>query len=268
MTMNRAIEKIVESKTEEVAVSKKLYPEKHLTEVAAERALHISFADSLAKNSNRVNVIAEIKRASPTGVFMPKDFDPVAIARSYEKAGAASISVLTDTRYFCGSPLFVPLVKKEVSIPVLRKEFIIDKWQLAESAALGADAVLLMAVLFDSADQLEEMYHYAKELGLDVLMEIHTEDEWKKVEQLRPEIVGINNRDFMSPDLAVDFAATKNIAPLLPDGVTIISESGIRGAEDMERLNDYAHAFLIGSLFMKDKDPGRALAQTLAALQE
>ena len=268
MALNRAIEKIIEHKTEEVAQSKRLYSEQYLVEVAADNVSSLSLTTSLKKTDGPVNVIAEIKRASPSAMLMPTEFDPVAIARSYEKGGAAAISVLTDTRFFCGSPLYVPLVKQAVSIPVLRKEFIIDKWQLAESAALGADAVLLMAVLFESGDQIGELYYYAQELGLDVLMEIHTEGEWRKVEPLKPKLVGVNNREFLSPDLAVDLATTKKIAPILPADVTVVCESGISGADDIRRLKEYANAFLIGSLFMKDKDPGAAFSKILASLEE
>ena len=268
MALNRAIEKIIEHKTEEVAQSKRLYSEQYLVEVSADNVSSLSLTTSLKKTDGPINVIAEIKRASPSAMLMATDFDPVKIARSYEKAGAKAISVLTDTRFFCGSPMYVPLVKKAVSIPVLRKEFVIDKLQLAESAALGADAVLLMAVLFESVDQIGELYYYAQELGLDVLMEIHTEDEWKKVEPLKPKLVGVNNRDFMSPDLAVDLATIKKIAPILPADVTVVCESGILRAEDMRGLEEYADAFLIGSLFMKDKDPGVVLSKTLEALRE
>jgi indole-3-glycerol phosphate synthase len=148
----------------------------------------------------------------------------------------------------------------------LRKEFIIDSWQLAESAALGSDAVLLMAACFDSKDQFADLYHRAIELGLEVLVEIHSEDEWRFVESVNPKLVGINNRDFMSPDLSVDLATTEKLAPIVGADKTLVSESGIGGSDDIRRLIDLVDGFLIGSTFMAEDDPGGAVARIIGEL--
>lgn len=265
MNLHPAITKILENKREEVAEAKRITPEAALIDAAKSFGEVRSLTDSLKKENGSVKIIAEIKRASPTAMFAPTGFDPVAIAQSYEAGGAVAISVLTDARFFCGSPLYVPLVKSAVTIPILRKEFIVDKWQLAESAALGADAVLLMAVCFDSKVKFADMFHLAKDFGLEVLVEIHSEDEWRFVEPVKPKLIGINNRDFMSPDLSVDLATTEKLAPIIGGDATLVTESGIIAPDDLRRLKDIVDGFLIGSAFMKEDDPGGSVARFIDA---
>lgn len=264
MTIHPILKKILDHKRDEVEALKKVYPETAPPDNAQKS--NRSLYSALTAKGKNANIIAEIKRASPSTMLMPKGFDPVSIAVGYEKAGAAAISVLTDTRFFCGAAAFVPLVRNVVNIPVLRKEFIIDQWQLAETAALGADAVLLMAVNFmDAPEKLAELYELAVSLGLEVLMEIHSVREWEIAEPLAPKIVGINNRDFMSPDLKVDIRTTFDILPMLPDDVVVVSESGINSADEIRGLKAAgADGFLIGTAFMRESDPGAALERLLA----
>lgn len=262
MTLNPAIAKILDHKRAEVETMKRVTPTAALLESAAENAPRRSLADAVTKPSKSPRIIAEIKRSSPSRAFMPVGFDPVEIARAYEAAGAVAISTLTDARFFSGAPSYVPLVRQAVSLPVLRKDFIIDKWQVAESAALGADAVLVMAVCFPGYDEMAEVFSEAQRLGMEALVEIHSPEEWEKVKPLGPKLVGVNNRDFMSPDLKVDIKTTIKLAPALPENVAVVSESGIGSAEDIERLQACGvDAFLIGSSLMREADPGAALAK-------
>jgi indole-3-glycerol phosphate synthase len=257
---------IVEHKRAEVAVAKRLVDEERLA-AREPRGGGRSLVAALKRRDRPANVIAEVKRASPSRMLKPTRFDPVAIAASYERGGAAAISCLTDTRFFCGAPHFVPLIREAVTLPVLRKEFVVDRWQLFETAALGADAVLLMAILFDSSDAFAEMYETALGLGLTPLVEIGDEAEWERVAGCEPEVVGINNRDFTSPDLTLDLSRTERLAPGLPGSVALVSESGVSEADDIRRLKKCdVDGFLIGSAFMKEEDPGAALASLLASI--
>ncbi|MBF0170357.1 MAG: indole-3-glycerol-phosphate synthase [Nitrospinae bacterium] len=271
MTLAPILAAIVAHKRDEVAAFKRSVPAEGLAERAAARREEQGAARSLVEAMRRhtvtANVIAEVKRASPSRMLRPVGFDPVAIAKGYETAGAAAISCLTDARFFCGSGSYVPLIRHEVGLPVLRKEFVIDPIQLVETAALGADAVLLMAILFDSPDAFAEMYETAEGLGLTPLVEIGDENEWERVAGCEPELVGINNRDFASPDLALDLARTERLAPGLPGGVTLVSESGVSTPADIVRLKKCGvSGFLIGSALMKEDDPGGALASLLAGV--
>ncbi len=264
MTINPVLVDIIDHKRQEVDKLKKVYPYEALVEAANERSDARSLYSALKSDAPKVKVIAEIKRTSPTASFKPVNFDPAKIAKSYEAAGAVAISVLTDARFFSGAPSYVPMVRDSVSIPVLRKEFIIDPWQLAESAALGADAVLLMAVNFQDTSALEAMYNEAVDFGLEPLVEIHSKEEWEMVKPLAPKIVGINNRDFLSADLAVDISTSAKLAPLLPEETAIISESGISSKEQIDILSKTGvDGFLIGSSLMCEGEPGAQLVKLI-----
>jgi indole-3-glycerol phosphate synthase len=265
MLLHPMLQGIVDHKKEEVAHLRRMMPSGALRDAAAAVSGRRPFANALRKSNGKVNIIAEIKRSSPSKMLMPTRFDPVGIAKAYEQNGAAAISVLTDTRFFCGAASFLPAVRQAVSIPVLRKEFIVDPWQLEETAALGADAVLLMAVLFDDPAPIAELYHKAIELDLQPLVEVHTEREWEQVAALDPQVVGINNRDFTSDFLPVDILATKFLAPKIDHKRVIVSESGIDHADNIATLAHFVDAYLIGSAFMKTNDPGNALKGMLDA---
>ncbi len=271
MTLAPILATIVAHKQDEVAAFKRSVPVEALADRAAlvreEQGAARSLVEAMRGHGRSANIIAEVKRASPSRMLRPVGFDPVAIAKGYERAGAAAISCLTDSRFFCGSPSYVPLIRQAVAAPVLRKEFVIDPVQLLEAAALGADAVLLMSILFDSSDAFAEMYETAEGLGLTPLVEIGDELEWERVAGCEPELVGINNRDFASPDLSLDLTRTERLAPGMPGGVTLISESGVSTAKDIVRLKKSGVAgFLIGSAFMKEDDPGAALSSLLAGV--
>jgi indole-3-glycerol phosphate synthase len=211
----------------------------------------------------RPRVIAEIKKASPSAGVIREDFDPAALARSYEAGGAAAISCLTDERFFQGSLDILRTVRAATSLPVLRKEFIIDPYQVWEARAAGADAVLLIAGLVDESLQ-RELRAAAREAGLDALIEIHGADELQTALALQPDVLGINNRNLRTADLTTDLATTLALAPLVPAEVTLISESGIRSRSDVERLMRVGiDGVLVGEHLMREPDPGAAIAARL-----
>jgi indole-3-glycerol phosphate synthase len=265
MSLNPALKAILDYKRDETRHAQKLVSEAGLIRVAQKRRGDFrSLSGALANKGDSPGIIAEIKRASPLTMFKPAGFDPARIAIGYENAGASAVSVITETRFFCGSPLYVPIVREAVSIPVLRKDFIIVRWQVAETAALGADAILLMTVNFDNQAEFAQLYRFAVELGLEPLVEIHSGEEWEAVRDLKPALVGINNRDFRSPNLAVDTQTTGRIAPLIEGKALVVSESGIATAEDMIRISRAgADGFLIGSKLMREEDPGAELARLI-----
>ena len=265
MSVNPVLKAILDHKRDETRHAQKLVSETGLIRVAEKRRGDFrSLHGALANKGATPGIIAEIKRASPSTMFKPAGFDPARIARGYEEAGASALSVITEARFFCGSPLYVPIAREAVSIPVLRKDFIISRWQVAESAALGADAILLMTVNFAGQAQFEDLYRFAVELGLEPLVEIHSREEWEAVRGLKPKLVGVNNRDFRSPGLAVDMETTARIAPLIAGKALVVSESGIASAEDMIRISRAgADGFLIGSRLMREEYPGAELARLI-----
>ncbi|MDH5509038.1 MAG: indole-3-glycerol phosphate synthase TrpC [Nitrospinota bacterium] len=265
MNISPILQRIVDNKKTLVRHAKDIYPLPALLEAAERKAaFHRPFAQALGGISGEFKIIAEIKRSSPSHCFFPTGFDPVAIGRSYQDAGAACLSVLTEERFFLGSPLYLPMVKEAVSIPVLRKDFVVDPWQVAEAAALGADAVLLMAVLFQEREQMAPYFDMAAKLGIELLVEVHSQTEWEMARFFQPPLVGINNRDFRSPELDLDIESTVRLAPLIPDYVTLVSESGLSGQGQLGRLASLGvDGFLIGSAFMKTDDPGAALRELI-----
>lgn len=202
-------------------------------------------------------IIAEVKRRSPSKGAIQAAADPVAVARAYEVGGAAAVSVLTDARYFGGSLDDLKAVRAAISLPVLRKDFIIDPYQLAESALAGADAVLLIARALPG-DKLGRLLGDATALGLEALVEVHDEAELAAAVEAGATLIGINNRDLAS--FAVDLGVTRRLAPLAPAGAVVVSESGITGPEDLSALEAAgAHAFLVGESLMRASDPAAAL---------
>jgi indole-3-glycerol phosphate synthase len=208
-------------------------------------------------------LIAEIKQASPSAGRIRKDVEPVEIGRLYEDSGAAAVSVLTDERFFHGSLASVKQVKDAVSIPVLRKDFIIDPYQIYESRAFGADAVLLIvAVLSD--DELPAFLSLCRMLGLEALVEAHTASERNRALEAGADVIGINNRDLTT--FTVDLSTTMRLVADIPEGVTTVSESGIKTRDDVERLREAGvDALLVGTALMAEKDI-RAKIRDLLAL--
>ena len=204
-------------------------------------------------------IIAEIKKASPSAGVLREPFDPAAIARGYEAAGARCISVITDENFFQGSLGVLQKVRAATALPIIRKDFIIDWVQLQEAVEAGADAALLIARILDD-DLMADLYAAAKELGLDVLIEVHDAPDLERVLALKPapRLIGVNNRDLA--DFSVSIERTIRLLSLVPPGVTLVSESGLADAETLDRLLAAgAGAFLIGTSLMKADDPGAAL---------
>jgi len=211
----------------------------------------------------RINLIAEIKFASPSAGLIRSKADPVWIGRIYEDAGAAAISLLTDQRFFQGDLNHLPRLKKAVSLPILRKDFIIDELQLREASIYGADAILLIARILSPA-QLAELISACREMGMVPLTEVHDKNDLEKAIDCGAEIIGINNRDLDS--FIVDINTTFELAPLVPDGRVIISESGLSNKADIRSLKDTrVQAVLVGSALMKSDDPAEKTAELILA---
>ena len=204
-------------------------------------------------------IIAEIKRASPSKGIISQNFDLQAIAKSYEKAGATCISVLTETDFFLGSPSYIRLVKDACSLPVLRKDFIVDDYQIFESKLIGSDCILLIAAILDIAD-LHRLYELATSLNLDVLVEVHNSEELDKALTLSPKMIGINNRNLST--FEVSLQVTIDLVSKIPSDVLLVTESGIKTRDHIERmLSQGVYGFLIGEVLMTDADPGLALSR-------
>jgi indole-3-glycerol phosphate synthase len=219
------------------------------------------FADQLRRHiaAGRPGIIAEIKRASPSKGLIREDFDPVAIAQSYEHGGASCLSVLTDKDFFQGHELYMQQARKACSLPVLRKDFVIDPYQLYESRVLGADCVLLIVAALGDA-LLLELYQLALELGLDVLVEVHDEEEMERALVLRPELLGINNRDLHT--FYTDIQTTLRLKARVPEDCLLITESGIHIREEVELMRSQGvHGFLVGESMMRATDPGAKLRE-------
>ena len=207
-------------------------------------------------------VIAEVKKASPSMGVIRASFDPVAIADSYAAAGATCLSVLTDEKYFQGSGHYLRLVRAAVGLPLLRKDFIVDEYQIVEARALGADAILLIVAALSDAE-LAAFTRLAHDLGLDVLVEVHDEAECARALQLPLRVIGVNNRNLH--DFSVSLDTSRRIKTMLPADYLLVSESGIHTRADIEALQaDGIHAFLVGGALMQADDPGVALSALLA----
>ncbi|MEJ2346719.1 MAG: indole-3-glycerol phosphate synthase TrpC [Gammaproteobacteria bacterium] len=207
--------------------------------------------------AGRAAVIAEIKKASPSKGVLREDFRPGDIAASYERGGASCLSVLTDADFFQGSPAYLQQARDACSLPVLRKDFIIDPYQVHEARAMGADCVLLIvAALTDG--QLSELSDLAGRLGMDVLVEVHDADELHRALRLPLRLIGINNRNLRTFETRLE--TTLDLLDAIPDDRIVVTESGILSTEDVKRMRDHAvNAFLVGEAFMRAGDPGAAL---------
>jgi indole-3-glycerol phosphate synthase len=213
---------------------------------------HRPFAAAIDKGSS-LGIIAEVKKASPSKGIIRPDFDPVAIAQSYERGGADAISVLTDERFFMGTAGYVPAVRSTAMLPVLRKDFIIDIVQVEQTVALGADAMLLIAAALDDA-QLRDLYGASWELGIEPLIEIHNHRELDRVMKLSPAIIGINNRDLAT--FVTDLNITIELLRYIPREITVVSESGIDRGEQAQMLQRAGvKALLVGESLMRKDDP-------------
>ena len=258
MAVPSILQRILQRKAEEIAAGKAVTP---FAELAAQtqdctppRRFEHGLRLALSKGSA---VIAEIKKASPSAGVIREDFQPADIARSYQSAGAACLSVLTDRDFFQGDAEFLHEARNACSLPVLRKDFMMDPWQILESRVMGADCILLIAAALEQA-RMQELLELAKESGMDVLIEVHDEAEMERALLLDNDLIGVNNRNLNTFETSL--ATSERLKEMLTDDQLLVTESGIRTAGDVKRMQDSGiNAFLVGEAFMRESDPGYAL---------
>jgi indole-3-glycerol phosphate synthase len=254
--MPTILDEIVAQKRVEIAAAKRRVSQVCLEEQLAGGPPVRGFAAAL-RTAGAMRIIAEVKKASPSAGVIRADFDPVAIAKIYEANGAACFSVLTDEQFFQGRLEYLAAIHDDVSLPLLRKEFILERYQLLESRVAGADAVLLIAEILPG-DSLAKLYTEARTLGLDVLVELHDADQLPRVLDLNPMLVGINNRNLKTFETRLDH--TLDLMKDIPDDVTVISESGICTQADLDKLAAAGvSGVLVGESLMRAADIGLAL---------
>lgn len=245
------LSRIIEEKRREIEEAKRMKPLEELIKETKNICVKSSFKKSISR-PHHINLIAEIKKASPSKGILRGDFNPIKIGVTYQAHGASAISILTDERFFEGRLEYIKKVKENVSLPILRKDFIIDEYQIYQSVAAGADAILLIAELL-SSNEITGLYNIATSLGLDVLMETHNEEDIEKALASGGNIIGINNRDLHT--FRVDLAVTQKLIRLIPQNKIRVSESGIRTYEDVMFLKSLGvNAVLIGEAFMEAGD--------------
>ena len=266
--MSDILNKILAVKADEVAAARKhrdLYSLRNEVESDTEaRGSLRSFEGGLRAKiaAGQAGVIAEVKKASPSKGVLRADFQPAAIAHSYAEHGAACLSVLTDVNFFQGSSEYLRQARAACALPILRKDFMVDLYQVYEARAMGADAILLIVAALDHG-LMAELEACSLELGMDVLVEVHDGDELEAALELRTPLVGINNRNLRTFDVTLD--TTLGLLPGIPKDRLVITESGILGPQDVQRMRDAdVHAFLVGEAFMRAEHPGQELARLFA----
>ncbi|EJU09529.1 indole-3-glycerol phosphate synthase [Sphingomonas sp. LH128] len=251
--MSDKLTEICDTKREEVAARKPLATIADLDARATMQTPPRGFEAALrAKAATGYALIAEIKKASPSKGLIRSDFQPSQHAVAYERGGAACLSVLTDAPYFQGHEDFLIQARAACSLPVIRKDFIVDPWQVAEARAIGADAILIIVAALDDV-LMAEIEAAAIERGLDCLVEVHNESEMERASRLKSRLIGVNNRDLRR--FATDIGTTERLAPLAPEGTLLVSESGINIHADLVRLSSCgARTFLVGESLMRQND--------------
>lgn len=255
------LDRILATKRDEVAASIRTRPLREVEKAAQAAIPARDFEGALRVRiaTGRAAVIAEIKKASPSRGVLRPDFDPPAIAASYARGGAACLSVLTDRTYFQGEPEFLGAARAASGLPVLRKDFIVDAYQIAEARAMGADAILLIVAALDDA-QLSTFSARARALGMAVLVEVHDAGELDRALSLDAALIGINNRNLRT--FEVSLATTLDLLSQIPAGRLVVTESGILAPTDVALMLEHGvQAFLVGEAFMRAPDPGAALVQ-------
>ena len=256
------LDAIIENKKIEVEKSKVSLPLESLISRIANIRPPRDFYKAV-DHGGQLRIIAEIKKASPSKGVLREDFDPVKIALGYARSGASALSVLTDEKFFMGSLTYLRAVKEAVDIPLLRKDFIIDPYQVYEARLYGADALLLIVSALGQ-DALRELLALTRSLGMDAVVEVHDDEELGRALDAGSRIIGINNRDLRT--FEVDLGVSARLARMLPRGVIAIAESGISSGADIKRLRDQGvHVFLIGETFMKAPDPGAELKKLISS---
>jgi indole-3-glycerol phosphate synthase len=256
--MSSILEEIAAYKREWVRACKQRVPESQLMRQAAAHA-PLDFSGALANKIGRHEpaIIAEVKKASPSRGIIREDFDPVGIARSYEAHGAACLSVLTDMKYFQGSDDYLRDIRKAVGLPILRKDFMLDPYQIIEARSLGADCILIIMAMVDDA-LADALNAAARAMGLAVLPEVHNREELERALRLDSPLLGINNRDLHTFETSL--STTLDLLSDVPDDRLVITESGIHTSEDVALMTDASvFGFLVGESLMRQPDPGLAL---------
>lgn len=249
------LDEILKHKREEVARQRRIVPISRLEREIESAPPPRDFAGAIS--SDEISIIAEIKKASPSAGIFREDLDPAELARKYESGGAAAISVITDFRFFMGRLDHLDVVRSASALPLLRKEFIIDEYQIIESRVHGADAILLIVAVLERA-KLKDFIGVCADLGMDALVETHEEREIELALDCGAEVVGINNRDLKT--FRVSLETTKRLRSLLPEGKIIVSESGIRSPEDIQELKSIGvNAVLIGERLVRSDDPAATI---------
>ena len=250
--MNK-LEQICATKREEVAARKRMRSLADLDASAREQTAPRGFRSALERaERSGFGLIAEIKKASPSKGLIREDFHPAAHARAYAAGGAACLSVLTDAPYFQGHEDYLVEARSACELPVLRKDFMVDPWQVAEARALGADAILIIVAALDDGAMVE-IERATVEYGMDVLVEVHDRAEMERAALLQSRLIGVNNRDLRT--FSTDLATTEALAPLAPEGSLLVGESGISRFEDCQRLSHAGvNSFLVGESLMRQRD--------------
>lgn len=258
------LKRIIARKHEEISERQRSTPMHALISQAEQAGECRGFVQALNSKveQGQAAVIAEVKKASPSKGVLRDPFDPASIAASYEAGGAACLSVLTDADFFQGSETALREARAACSLPVIRKDFIVDAYQVAEARAIGADCILLIAAALDDRS-LSDLYRQAVDLGMDVLVEVHDAVELQRSLKLSPMLLGINNRDLRS--FVVSLETTESLLAEIPAQTHVVTESGIMNARDVQRMrNAGVNTFLVGEAFMRAPDPGVALQQMFA----
>ncbi|AQU82986.1 MULTISPECIES: indole-3-glycerol phosphate synthase TrpC [unclassified Halomonas] len=251
--------RILARKDAEVAERRQAVSEADLLALANKQSAPRGFIKALNARiaAGDAAVIAEVKKASPSKGVMREEFHPADIAKSYAKGGAACLSVLTDADFFQGHEDYLMAARDVCELPIIRKDFITHGYQVTEARAIGADCILLIVSALNDT-QLRDLYQQAEDLGMDVLVEVHDADELERALALDLKLVGINNRNLHTFDTSLN--TTIDLLPLIPEGVTVITESGIHTRDDVELMRDHdVNGFLVGEAFMREEDPGLAL---------
>lgn len=252
--MGNVLQEICKIKGQHVAKQKSNISEATLLNQINEIEPPRGFINALqdAKNANSFGLIAEIKKASPSKGLIRKNFNPAAVARSYKLGGATCLSVLTDEPYFQGANIFLMQARSAVDLPIIRKDFIIDPYQVIESRVIGADCILIIMACIDD-EEATDFIAIAHELAMDALIEVHTPKELKRALKLSPALIGINNRNLKT--LEVDLRMTETLAPLIDENTIIVSESGLYSHEDLLRMHAFGiSSFLVGESLMREQD--------------
>jgi indole-3-glycerol phosphate synthase len=258
------LKKILARKQEEIAERSHTVSLAELRERAACSSPTRGFLAAMQEKiqQGEAAVIAEIKKASPSKGLLRENFQPVEIAQSYEQGGAACLSVLTDADFFQGSEVYLQRARSACLLPVIRKDFIVDEYQVAEARAIGADCILLIASALDDV-QMQELHAHSLELGMDVLVEVHDADELERAILLDANMIGVNNRNLRTFETSLQ--TTLDLLPQVPMGTLLVTESGIHLPEDVALMRENnVNAFLVGEAFMRAQDPGEKLREMFA----